>query len=140
MCSSQSPADPRRAPLDAFCAAWNAHDMRAFGRLFTPAADFVNAFGTWWRGREAIEAAHAATHGDVFGTSTLAFEDVELRELAPGLALARAHWHLRGQTRRNGEAATPRSGRLIFVLRETEGAWLIEAAQNTDIAPRPVPD
>jgi hypothetical protein len=76
----------------------------------------------------------------VFGTSTLAFEDVELRELAPGLALARARWHLRGQTRRTGEAATPRSGRLIFVLRETEGAWLIEAAQNTDIAPRPVPD
>jgi uncharacterized protein (TIGR02246 family) len=140
MRSSKHRGDPRRAPIDAFSDAWNTHDMRAFGRLFTPDADFVNAFGTWWQGREAIEAAHAATHGDVFGASTLEFTEVTLRDLSPGLALARARWTLRGQTRRDGRDAAPRSGRLIFVLRDTGGDWLIEAAQNTDIAPIPVPD
>lgn len=140
MNSTDPHTDSRHGLIAAFAAAWNQHDMRAFGQLFTPGADFVNAYGTWWRGREAIEAAHAATHGDVFGASTLEIEEVDLRDLAPGLALARAHWRLRGQTRRNGEAAAPRSGRLIFVLRESDGAWLIEAAQNTDIAATPVPD
>lgn len=114
--------------------------MRAFGRLFVPGADFVNAYGTWWRGREAIEAAHAATHRDVFAASKLEFEQVELRDLAPGLALARARWTLRGQMRRSGEPTATRSGRLILVLRDDGGTWLIEAAQNTDIAPIPVPD
>lgn len=114
--------------------------MHAFGRLFTPDADFVNAYGTWWQGRAAIEAAHAATHLDVFSASTLEFEQVELRDLAPGLVLARAHWNLCGQKRRDGQSAAPRSGRLIFVLRESDGGWLIEAAQNTDIAPIRVPD
>lgn len=37
-----------------FEAAWNAHDMTAFGALYHPDATFVNRFATYWRGHDTI--------------------------------------------------------------------------------------
>jgi len=39
--------------------------MDAFGRLFTPDADFVNVAGSWWKGRVAIQHNHAYSHGTI---------------------------------------------------------------------------
>ncbi|MBX3595410.1 SgcJ/EcaC family oxidoreductase, partial [Sphingomonas sp.] len=64
---AMTPADLTRR----FEAAWNAHDMDAFGRLFHADATFVNRFGTYWRGVEQIVAGHAGIHASVYSDSTL---------------------------------------------------------------------
>src|SRR5271157_5976301 len=46
--------------------AWNAHDMKAMGRLFTEDAEFINVVGMHWRGRDDIVAAHEAYHKTSF--------------------------------------------------------------------------
>ena len=51
----------------AFAETWNRHDMRAFGRLFTTEADFVNVSASWWKG-PAIERNHAFMHGTIAST------------------------------------------------------------------------
>lgn len=40
--------------------AWNEHDMKALGALFTGNADFVNVGARHWKGRKEIEEQHAA--------------------------------------------------------------------------------
>src|SRR5260370_21169003 len=50
-----------RSVVAGFAEALNRHDMDAFGRLFTPDADFVNVAGSWWKGRVAIQ--HKSTNG-----------------------------------------------------------------------------
>jgi ketosteroid isomerase-like protein len=48
-----------RSVVAAFATAWNRHDLDAFGKLFTPDADFVNVAGLLWTGRQSIQAQHA---------------------------------------------------------------------------------
>ena len=54
-----------RKTVEGFTQSWNAHDMEAFGKLFAADADFVNVAGDWWKGREAIQAQHAYSHGTI---------------------------------------------------------------------------
>ena len=61
---------PEDAPI-AFEAAWNAHDMAAFGALFHDAATFVNRFGHYVRGVAEIVALHAPIHQTIYSDSTL---------------------------------------------------------------------
>ena len=44
-----------RKVVNGFQETWNRHDMNALGALFTQDADFVNIFGTHWKGRESIQ-------------------------------------------------------------------------------------
>lgn len=61
---------PEDAP-GAFQAAWNAHDMAALGGLFDDEATFVNRFGHYVRGVDAIVALHAPIHETIYRDSTL---------------------------------------------------------------------
>ena len=133
-------------PVAMFAESWNHHDMHAFGALFAPHADFVNVTGSWWKGREAIERNHAYLHGTlaasdtvmvtapvrnhgIFGTTTITFDSIEVRMLAPTVATARVPWAIRGDVR----TATVRRGLFLFVARKAKGTWLIAAAQNTEL-------
>jgi uncharacterized protein (TIGR02246 family) len=148
-------ASPMAAPKDeaavrsaviGFSAAWNQHDMTAFGKLFAVDADFVNVAGLWWKGRKEIQTQHAWTHGaipiesegfeagarvlyGIFKASTLQLDSIEIRFLRSDVAVAHARWTLTGDTR----AQRPRTGLLSFVLTRQDGEWLIAAAQNTEI-------
>ena len=44
--------------IEALVAAWNAKDPAAMVAVMAPDASFVNVFGGWLRGREAVQAAH----------------------------------------------------------------------------------
>jgi len=135
-----------RNVVAAFAMAWNHHDMDAFGRLFTPDADFVNVAAAWWKGRQNIQAHHAYSHGTIpadspgfseadrlhYGilrSSTLRFTQIEVRFLCKDVALAHASSELLGDARN----PDPRRTLLTFVLTRKDGAWLIAAAQNTEI-------
>ena len=142
------------APTDAasvrnvvagFAAAWNNHDMDAFGRLFSPDADFVNVTGILMKGRQDIQSHHAWSHGaipestqvpgtqpanyGIFKNSTMKFDTVDVRFLRKDVALARVNWQLFADAR----TSTPRHGVFLFVLTRGKQGWQIAAAQNTEI-------
>jgi uncharacterized protein (TIGR02246 family) len=130
------------AIADAFLATWNTHDMQAFAALYADDADFVNVYGLWWRGRQAIEDAHAATHLTLFRASALSLAQPHtIRFIADAVALCRTHWLLTGIRTRTGEPAADRRGRLLHVLtrelNDNRARWRIAATQNTDITPMP---
>jgi uncharacterized protein (TIGR02246 family) len=72
---------------DAFEAAWNGHDMAAFGDLFDPDATFVNRFGHYVRGVEEIVALHVPIHETIYRDSTLRNELIDIAHLADGVAV-----------------------------------------------------
>jgi Domain of unknown function (DUF4440) len=145
--AAQNDAQEVRNFLAGFAATWNRHDLDAFGKLFAPDADFVNVAGDLWTGRESIQAQHAYSHGvipadspgfskedrrynGIFKNSTLKFDPIEVRFLRKGVAIARVHWELLGDTR----TQNPRRGVFMFVLTRRNVGWLIAAAQNTEIS------
>src|SRR5947209_2080870 len=68
---------PDEAP-GAFQDAWNRHDMEALGALFHGDATFVNRFGHYVSGRDAIVALHAPIHATIYSDSTLANELIDV--------------------------------------------------------------
>ena len=128
-----TPATDRvHAVVLAFSETWNRHDMAAFGALFAPDAEFVNVVGLWWKGRQAIQAAHEFTHGSMFKNSRLTMLETEVRFPVPEVAIARSKWLLEGHVAPDGGALPARSGILVNVLRQEGGAWHIIDSQNTD--------
>src|SRR5579872_6329155 len=71
----------------AFQAAWNAHDMVTFGALFHQDATFVNRFGHYVRGVDAIVALHRPIHETIYRDSTLENELIEIVPIAEGAAV-----------------------------------------------------
>ena len=145
VCLHAEPNDKEdvRQVVSGFAETWNRHDMEAFGRLFAPDADFVNVAGDWWKGRQAIQMHHAYSHGTIpadtqgeplryygiFKISTLRFTQIDVRFLRKDVAVAHASCELLGDAR----TPNPRHTLITFVLTRQDGAWLIAAAQNTEI-------
>lgn len=69
----------------------------------------------------------ARNHG-IFGTTTITFDSMDVRMLAPTVATARVPWSIRGDVR----TAAVRRGVFLFVVHKARGQWHIAAAQNTD--------
>jgi ketosteroid isomerase-like protein len=144
--AAQSDAEDVRKVVTGFATTWNHHDLDAFGKLFAPDADFVNVAGVLWTGRQSIQAQHAYSHGvipanspgfseadrryyGIFKNSTLKFDQIDVRLLRKGVAIAHVNWELLGDDR----TQNPRRGVFIFVLTRQNVGWLIAAAQNTEI-------
>src|SRR5207253_670420 len=79
-------AGPADLPA-AFQAAWNAHDMAAFGALFHGDATFVNRFATYTRGVEKIVALHRGIHETIYRDSILENELIDVGQIADGAAI-----------------------------------------------------
>jgi uncharacterized protein (TIGR02246 family) len=122
-------------------AAWNAHDARAYSRLFTPDADTVNVLGWWWKSRAEMEQQLTAAFAFVFAKSVLHIESVTVRPLARDVALAHVTWSMTGAASPNGSGANiPEHGVQTQVLRKVGGRWMIRGFQNTNSLPvRPFP-
>jgi uncharacterized protein (TIGR02246 family) len=116
----------------AFQAAWNAHDMAAFGALFHDDATFVNRFATYTRGVEAIVALHRGIHETIYRDSTLANALIEAEEIAPGVAVV--HFWSRLATGAAHPAGPHEVDTLIqAVVTQHDGAWRIRAAENVTL-------
>ena len=122
---------PEDAPRD-FQTAWNNHDMDALARLFHPEATFVNRFGHYVRGVEAIVAMHAPIHATIYSDSTL---ENELIDVVPiGDAAAIVHFW----SRLASGAAHPAGPHVVdtlvlAVLTRREDAWKIIALENVTL-------
>jgi uncharacterized protein (TIGR02246 family) len=73
--------------LHAFQNAWNRHDMESLGALFHEDATFVNRFGHYVRGVEAIIELHAPIHATIYSDSTLENELIDVVAIGRDAAL-----------------------------------------------------
>jgi len=115
-----------------FEAAWNAHDMEAFGRLFHVDASFVNRFATYWRGIDAIIAGHRHIHETIYRDSTLAIDPPDVDPISDDAAILH-YW-----TRLTAGAAHPAGPHqwdtlILAVVTRKEGVWRIQAAENVTL-------
>jgi uncharacterized protein (TIGR02246 family) len=116
----------------AFQAAWNAHDMAALGALFDKDATFVNRFGHYVRGIDAIVALHAPIHETIYRDSTLENELVDVDHIAEGAAVIH-FW-----SRLSAGAAHPAGAHqvdtlILAVLTNKGGSWRIRALENVTL-------
>jgi len=116
----------------AFQAAWNAHDMTAFGALFHDDATFVNRFATYTRGAPAIVALHRGIHETIYRDSTLENELIDADRIADGVAVI--HFWSRLTTGPAHPAGPhPVDTLILAVVTERDGAWRIQAAENVTL-------
>ncbi|WP_198118141.1 SgcJ/EcaC family oxidoreductase [Massilia rhizosphaerae] len=118
--------------LHAFQAAWNDHDLDAFRALFHPDASFVNRFGHYVRGADAIVAMHAPIHATIYSDSTLANELIAVD--AVGADGAIVHFWSRltvGAAHPAGPHAVDTL--ILAVLTRVDGAWRIRALENVTL-------
>jgi uncharacterized protein (TIGR02246 family) len=115
-----------------FEAAWNAHDMDAFGRLFHADASFVNRFGTYWRGVDQIVAGHARIYASIYRDSTLSNDPPDVDRIGEDVAILHV-W-----SRLAAGAAHPAGPHLtdthiLAVVTRRDGEWRIQALENVTL-------
>jgi uncharacterized protein (TIGR02246 family) len=117
---------------EAFQAAWNAHDMAAFGALFHAEATFVNRFATYTRGVDRIVELHRGIHESIYRDSTLDNELIGADRLAETVAVV--HFWSRLSTGPAHPAGPHQVDTLIMaVVTERDGGWRIQAAENVTL-------
>ncbi len=115
--------------------AWNTHDMKAYGALLAEDVHWVNVVGMHWRGHKAVMDAHIAFHKTSFKNHNIKTDNVEIRSLGSGVAIAVV-------TTTNDEFPTPdgstvprRQNRQTYVLRRSSEAWKIAHCHNVPVDP-----
>jgi uncharacterized protein (TIGR02246 family) len=124
-----------KKPQDAasdFQAAWNIHDVETLGALFHADATFVNRFGHYVRGVEAIVALHAPLHATIYSDSTVQNELIDVVPI--GDAAAVVHFW----SRLSSGAAHPAGPHVVdtlilAVLTCRVDAWKIIALENVTL-------
>jgi uncharacterized protein (TIGR02246 family) len=111
-----------RAMMQNSQAAWNRGDLVAFASDYedSPETTFVGKDVT--RGGTAAILARYRSHyssREVMGT--LAYSELGIRELAPGLMLANGKWELKRTAAGGGDV----NGRFTLVIRKTDKGWKI---------------
>jgi len=115
-----------------FETAWNTHDMELFATLFHRDATFVNRFGTYWKGVDAIVNGHRSIHETVYRDSTLKIDPPEVRMLSNDAAIV--HFWTRLTTGEAHPAGPHEIDTLVMaVLTRPDGNWRIQAAENVTL-------
>ncbi len=118
-----------------FAEAWNAHDAAVIAAFFTDDAEFINAYGAWWRGRAEIERRYATLHAGAMHATRLDMVVRVVRHLAPHIVLTYSTWELFDTTAAAGPPPMMGRGVLSAVLTEQDEVWRIASGQNTEVAP-----
>jgi uncharacterized protein (TIGR02246 family) len=116
----------------AFQTVWNGHDMDALRTLFHADATFVNRFGRYVRGIDAIVDMHVPIHATVYSDSTLANELIDVIPIGADAAIVH-FW-----SRLAAGAAHPAGPHavdtvILAVLTRREDAWRIQALENVTL-------
>ena len=116
----------------AFQAAWNAHDMSAFGNLFDENATFVNRFGHYVRSADEIVALHTPIHKTIYSDSRLENELIDVTYIADGAAVIHFWSHLKAGT---AHPAGPHEvdTLILAVVTKQEEEWRIRALENVTL-------
>jgi len=111
-------------------AAWNKHDMQAYGALFHDDAEWINVVGMYWRGKPQIVKAHTAFHETIFKDCRLEGKELTVREVTPDAVVAVwAHAQDAYKTS-SGTLQEKTLNRLTLVVTKRNGKWLISQGHN----------
>jgi uncharacterized protein (TIGR02246 family) len=124
--------EANRALAKAFESAWNAHDMKAFGRLLTEDVVWINVDAGKGTGRELVESGHARVHAGKFKNSVITVKNVDVQTLKVDVALVYVNWGLRGDTDNDGTPHEPREGLFSWVTVKQGAEWKIRSSHNTN--------
>lgn len=122
---------PEDVPIE-FQAAWNAHDMQAFGSLFDENATFVNRFGHYVRGVDEIVGLHIPIHETIYSDSTLENELIDINKVSEGVVVI--HFWSRLSAGPAHPAGSHEVDTLILaVLTKKNEVWHIRALENVTL-------
>ena len=126
---------PMHRPEDvpgAFQAAWNAHDMDAFGALFDKEATFVNRFGRFVRGVDEIVGMHAPLHQTLYRDSNLQNELIAVDTIANGVAVVH-FWSLLAAGPSHPAGQHEVDTLITAVMTQQDETWRIRALENVTL-------
>jgi uncharacterized protein (TIGR02246 family) len=133
------PATAQRSPEEIpalFARAWNDRDPDALALLFDEDAEFVNATGLCWHGRESIRKAHAYGLERKVNESLLAIDEVKVKLLSQGIAVVHARMTLSSQGAAGAVGQPgPRTTIVSFVVHRVVDRWQCASAHYTDVIP-----
>lgn len=119
-----------------FEAAWNAHDMQAFGALFHPDATFVNRFATYWRGADAIVDGHRHIHETIYSDSVLKVDAPDVDIVSDDVTIL--HFWTRLTMGPAHPAGPHQIDTLILaVATRRDGQWRLKAVENVGLVDPP---
>ena len=113
--------------------AWNAHDMKAFGKLLRDDAEWVNIVGMHWKGRKEVVAAHEAFHKTMFKDHRIKTDAVEVRSLGGGHVIAVVTTTNDAFTSPGGQVMTKAQNRQTYVLSKEPEGWRIAHCENVRV-------
>ena len=126
-----------RAAVIAFQEAWNQHDMKAMGNVFTEDADLINVVGTRWQGRANIVKALGIFHREMFKNEQIYFGEITIRSVTADVAVAVAIQTGSGEMtlpEGHGRKETPSGSQLdTFVVVKRDDTWKVTHVQNTTV-------
>jgi uncharacterized protein (TIGR02246 family) len=118
--------------LHAFQTAWNSHNMESLGALFHEDATFVNRFGHYVRGVDAIIKLHEPIHATIYSDSTLENELIHVVAISNDVTVMHFWSRLRSG------AAHPAGPHVVdtlilAVLTRRGDEWRIRALENVTL-------
>ena len=131
--SSAQSASPE-AVVDDFVKAWNSHDMKAWGRLFTDEAIWVTVAESRTAGRSSIVKDFGEAHATWAKDTAVVQSAIEVRRVSADVAVILFRAGFLDKQRK----LIPDSNRalLVVAVRQSDG-WRIAAGQLAHPSPRP---
>lgn len=124
-----------RAVVSEFAATWNRHDMKAMHALNTEDVEWINVVGNHWRGNAAVYRGHDAIHRTICAETTMHVDNVIVRFIDPGVAIAVATMRFAPAPTPSGQVLPEMKTRGSFILVKQGGTWKIAHFQNTTVDP-----
>ena len=119
-----------RTALATYVETWNAHDIEAWGKLFTDDVDYVNRGGGWWESNEENLEEHKAIHEMLIRLKQPMTYKSAVKKIAffsPTIAIVHAAWKWPGFCLPSGEEAEDFQGIITMVMVKGVDRWLIRA-------------
>jgi len=124
-----------RATVAEFVNTWNHHDMKGMRELVTEDVLWINFIGNIWRGKAEVYKFHDMLHRTRTPVRPLSTEKMEVRSLAPQVAVATAKMKFGQGLSLFGQEGPEFHTRDSFVMAKRGGAWKIVHFHSTILHP-----